>query len=374
MNQSTKAVCILITVVGTTVGATAGDVLVDGAIAAGGIITSESGGFQFPDATIQTSASPPEHVRIVVVSPVGNQSENGIALLDALSSISPDVANPFLLKIEPGIYDVGASQFQTKQYLDVEGSGQGVTKIRGNYVRAGALPGLVQVVSNSELRMLTVENYGGDPSKSYSGIDVWNEVNARIADVTVLVHSGNHHWGVESGGEGTVIRDVTIRCTGGSENIGVNLRANNIIVDNVNVRAVDGSYANFGVFMDSILDKTIMNSVIEVSGAASTDNTGLYNQGGSHPDIFNSVIRAFGATNNYAIRNSAGTGFGDGGDIEIHNSRISGEDNSIFNEASYSVYVGSSQLKGPVSNTGSGSIKCANSCDMSFNELNSSCS
>lgn len=375
MIRRMRSAGILIALVGAAGGAIAGDVVVDGSITAGGMITSEGGGFKFPDATIQMSASHPEHVRIVIVSPVGTQYENGTALLNALSSISSDAANPYLLKIEPGIYDIGASQFQTKQFLDVEGSGQGVTRIRGNYVRVGALPGLVQVVSNSELRMLTVENYGGDVSKGYSGIDVWNEVNTRISDVTVLVHSGNDHWGVESGGGGTVIQGVTIRCTGGSQNIGLNLHADNIIVDNVNVRAVEGSYSNYGMVLDSILDKTITNSVIEASGAASTDNTGLYNRGGSHPDIFNSVIRAFGATNNYAVRNILGGGsIGDGGDIEIHNSRISGEDQSILNESSDSVYVGSSQLKGPVSNTGSGTIKCANSCDTNFNELNSSCS
>jgi hypothetical protein len=222
--------------------------------------------------------------------------------------------------------------------------------------------------------MLTVENYGGNASNSYAGIDVWNEANVRISDVTVLVHSGNHHWGVESGGEGTVIRNVTIRCTGGSENIGLHLRANNITVDDANVRAVDGSYANYGMILDSAYDPTITNSVIEASGAASTDNAGLDNKWGARPDIFNCVIRAFGATNNYAIRNTAGgISIPDGADIEIHNSRISGEDQSILNESSYSVYVGSSQLKGPVSNIGSGSIKCANTCDTDFDELNSSC-
>ena len=372
MNHGMRAAGILIGVVGAAIGATAGDVVVDGKVSAGGMITSESGGYRFPDATIQTSAYSPEHVRIVVVSPVGSHAENGTALLSALASISPDQDNPYLLKIEPGVYDVGASQFQTKQYLDVEGSGQGVTKIRGNYVRVGALSGFVQIVSYSELRMLTVENYGGDATYSYSGIDVWNEANARVSDVTVLVHSGNHHWGLESAGTGTVIRNVTINCTGGSENIGLNLRANTIVVDNVNVRAVDGTYANYGIITDSNLDTTVMNSVIEASGAASTDNTGLYNRGGAHPDVFNSVIRAFGATDNYAIHNNGGSG-GEGADIEIHNSRISGEGQSILNESSYSVYAGSSQLKGPVSNTGGGSIKCANTCDTSFNELNSSC-
>jgi len=374
MSSPYSVVWLLIAGFAIAPGVTAGDVVVDGNVVAGGMVVSEGGGFQFPDATVQTTATVPEHKRIVVVSPVGTASENGAALLSAIAGISPTVDNRYMLKIEPGVYDLGSNQFQTKQYLEVEGSGQTSTRIRGNLVTVGALNGLVQVVSNSELRMLTVENYGGE-SNTYKGIHVWNEANVRISDVTVLVHSGNGHWGIDIGGEGTVLKNATVVVSGGSSNVGLMLDAEYIIVDGANVRAVNGSYSNYGVISDSNLDRVLLNSTIEASGAASTANIGVQNRGGSTPDVFNCVIRAFGAVDNYGVHNGGlSSPTTNGGDIEIHNSRISAEDLSVFNESSYSVYVAASQLKGPVSDTGTGSIKCANTCDQNFDPLDSSCS
>ena len=62
--------------------------------------------------------------RTVVVSPVGTSAENGQALLNALAGITASAADPYLLKLEPGVYDLGASPLTMKQYVDVEGSGE----------------------------------------------------------------------------------------------------------------------------------------------------------------------------------------------------------------------------------------------------------
>jgi hypothetical protein len=52
--------------------------------------------------------------RTVIVSPVGTGTENGQALLDALARITDASASkPYLLYIEPGIYDLGGSPFGT---------------------------------------------------------------------------------------------------------------------------------------------------------------------------------------------------------------------------------------------------------------------
>jgi hypothetical protein len=48
--------------------------------------------------------------RTVLVSPVGTPQQNGTALRNALASITgASATNPYLLKIEPGIYDLGGS-------------------------------------------------------------------------------------------------------------------------------------------------------------------------------------------------------------------------------------------------------------------------
>lgn len=352
--------------------ANAGDVVVEGNISSTGVIVG-NGGFQFPDSSVQLTASFPEHKRIVIVSPLGSASENGAALLSAIAEISPSVSEPYMLKIEPGVYDVGPNQIYNKEYLDIEGAGQALTRIKGTYPAVGARNGFFEVEGNSELRMLTVENYGGGAS-NYTGIQVFlGEANVRLSDITVLVNSGTQtHTGVEVFEDGTVLRNVTVTVKGGGGTVGLVLNSSDVVVDGANIRAVDGSYGNWGVVLTGSHRSTIMNAIIEASGTASSENIGLDNRTGSSPGIFNSTIRAFGASNNYAIYNNGATL--NGGDIEIHNSRLSGENLSVLNESSNNAYIAVSQLKGLVSNTGIGGVKCVGAYNEDFNSLNNSCS
>jgi hypothetical protein len=67
--------------------------------------------------------------RTVVVSPVPNDAvASGTALKNALNGITnASQTNPYLLKIEPGVYDLGSLQFSRldmKSFVDVEGSGK----------------------------------------------------------------------------------------------------------------------------------------------------------------------------------------------------------------------------------------------------------
>jgi hypothetical protein len=102
------------------------------------------------------------YTRTVIVSPTGTPSENGTALKNALSGITDaSETNPYLLKIEPGVYDLGAAPgLVMKPWVDVEGSGEGVTTLTAT----GGVPwtdATVQGASNAELRFLTVKNTGG---------------------------------------------------------------------------------------------------------------------------------------------------------------------------------------------------------------------
>jgi hypothetical protein len=97
-------------------------------------------------------------VRTIIVGPVGTDADNGVALLAALAGITTATAtNPWLLKIEPGIYDLGASSLSMKSYVDIEGSGETVTTIRSASASA-----TIAGASSSEIRSLTVENVGGN--------------------------------------------------------------------------------------------------------------------------------------------------------------------------------------------------------------------
>ncbi len=129
----------------------------------------------------------PRFVRTVVVSPGASPLASGNALLSALAAITTASATtPFLLKIEPGVYDVNATTFLMKPFVDVEGSGEGVTKITG-IGNASNTVGTVQVVGNSELRHLTVENRGG---ASFAKALFVDGGSPSIQHVTVIAFGG----------------------------------------------------------------------------------------------------------------------------------------------------------------------------------------
>jgi hypothetical protein len=99
--------------------------------------------------------------RTLVVSTRATPATGGNALRAAVAGISgASASNRFLIKIEPGNYDVGSAPLQMKSFVDIEGSGIGTTTI----TRSGGadwFDGTVAGATNSELRLLTVENTGG---------------------------------------------------------------------------------------------------------------------------------------------------------------------------------------------------------------------
>jgi hypothetical protein len=96
---------------------------------------------------------------------------------------TPSAANPCLLKIMPGVYDLGASALQMHAYVDVEGSGENATRIKGNggIVVGGAFEG------PADLRSLTVENYG---TGNTLNLGAWVPMEQTISQVTVTSSSG----------------------------------------------------------------------------------------------------------------------------------------------------------------------------------------
>jgi len=94
----------------------------------------------------------PMLLRTLVVSPVGRTPlENCDVLRSALASIIDNAADsPYLVKVEPGLYDCGTAGVAMKPFVDIEGSGRGTTTIRGTG------PTVIGA-SDAELRFLSVE-------------------------------------------------------------------------------------------------------------------------------------------------------------------------------------------------------------------------
>ena len=98
---------------------------------------------------------------IVIVSPRPRDTpqNNGAALLNKLAGITADVNNPYLIKLSPGIYDIGTSSLQMNPYVDVEGAAEDRTIITGHI--DSNTSGVVQRADAAEIRFLTVKTTGG---------------------------------------------------------------------------------------------------------------------------------------------------------------------------------------------------------------------
>lgn len=122
---------------------------------------------------------------IVIRTDPGDPIGNCADLKDALAMIDDANTVETLIKLEPGMYDCsnggGSSNVVMKPFVDIEGSGQGVTTIYGD--ASTDLMGVIQTAANTELRFLTVENIILEPSIPHA---LYVPEFARFSFVTVI--------------------------------------------------------------------------------------------------------------------------------------------------------------------------------------------
>ncbi|HOP46152.1 MAG TPA: hypothetical protein PK874_00700 [Desulfobacteraceae bacterium] len=301
--------------------------------------------------------------RTVVVSPVpGNQLASGNALLAALNNISGQSAtNTYLLKIEPGIYELSStSHLIMKEYVDIEGSGELntiITRTGAGNVDAHTLLG----ANNAELRFLTVRNTG----------DGWGWAIAIRVENTAprLIHVTAEAMGVGGGdiygiyclsGASPVMKDVTARATGGGQNFGIWTYGCNLVMDNVSGIA-NGITVSAGMRIGNSNVTMIHCTSLATGGATSA---GIFGTGSSQStvNIDNCTISGSGGTNNYGILSDCYT------TVYVTNSQISGSTNTIkLRAGSDAGRVGSSLLDGgPVYTEGGATCTCAGVSDGSY--------
>lgn len=98
----------------------------------------------------------PHYANVIVVAKSGGDFTDPVEAVNSISAAS--AANPYLIKIMPGVYDIGVNTIQMKEYVDIEGSGQNVTLITGN---SGLMTGVINGILNAQLSNIAVTNTGG---------------------------------------------------------------------------------------------------------------------------------------------------------------------------------------------------------------------
>lgn len=132
---------------------------------------------------------PTTNVRLVQLS--NTDTAGGIygsiqAAIDSITNAS--ATNPYVVKVMPGVYDLGTASLQMKAYVDVDGSGPENTIITSSIVNVGdCLAGTVQMANNSSLRHLKAVNTAtsGDEAAAIA----FTGVKAKAEGINVSVGS-----------------------------------------------------------------------------------------------------------------------------------------------------------------------------------------
>jgi hypothetical protein len=302
-------------------------------------------------------------VRTIIVSPdPADESKNGLHLRNALVGITNNgPARPYLVKIEPGIYDLGSQPLAMKPYVDVEGSGELTTIISST----GAIPGALLATNNSELRFLSV--------RATNTVALYSEgVSPRYTHVTATSSGGSFNYPIEVTGGAPLLTNVTTAGTGGAQAAGlVNFGGgSNLTAVNSSFTGSGASSVNVGLLAYGGSDN-LSGVVLAANGGAFAVALRVYN--GTH-SLANVTASGSGATETYAVY--SGYKF-NSPTVNVNQSRLTGATNSVFAFGGGAVggatRIGASQLTGPTQALEPSVVNCAASYNGSFAQLSPTC-
>ena len=308
------------------------------------------------------------YANTILVSPQAgaNTTQNGTTLVAALNAITgASASNPYLLKIEPGVYDLGGSSLTMKPYVDVEGSGEDVTQISA--AASAASSGATLIGSNnSEVRDLTVANRGGAgyAQAILAGGGINNSF--RVNRVTVNASNGTiYSAGIFNNQGSPLIQNSTIAITSTATSTcyGINNSSNAALIINNRITVscnANNSGISYGIYSNGSSVVSLQNNLLNVSNSGVGDTYGVRNDS-STGTIETSSINI--------TTTSSGSGYGisagdlSGGSSLVANSYItvtSGfgyaiQNNGAASATSYTLTVHSSIATVSSVNTGSSS-------------------
>jgi hypothetical protein len=260
----------------------------------------------------------------IIVSPKGTPIQNGAALLAArniISNANPSASNPWLLKLEPGNYDLNGGSLTLLPYVDLEGSGEDTTVISSTVSTPNYPPatGTFLAASNSEVRFLTVANTGPELFQIAVYVPT-GTINARFTHLTTIARGGYNNVGFANNGGTVIVQNSTHNAFSNSPGVAAGLFDDNgttVLIDNI-LTASGGPGKNYGLYHTSGII-TVTNSTSTAFGGSST-TAGLFNSAGT-ATIQNSTFTA---------SNGSGTNAGVyilSGSVTVQNSVLSASGN-----------------------------------------------
>lgn len=359
---------------------------------------------------VAAGAQTAPYTRTEIVNATGNPTNDGTALLNAVASLSPtpSATNRWLIKLEPGTYDLGTDDLVVPQYVDIEGSGIEATTIQGNYdpfanSSTPLVNGMVKGADNSEIRELTVHCISTSGSEQGACMAMSNEsVSPRITRVRFLSDGSGTgtHWGVRNYDSAPTFEDVEVKLTSSdsANNYGITFSVDStMLIYNTEIDVRNASSYNVGLFSREDMGRSeFFNS--RVKGLSGSFAYGIYFSSNSaftnDLKIDDSVvIAAAGSSDTAGIKIEGSGGLLGSGTFNIRDSRVYGNPdaiNDVTDTASFfiinseltgsgilvnadQVKIGTTQLINGGSITGFSSKVCAGVYDGSYTFYASTC-
>jgi len=255
----------------------------------------------------------------MVVNPSGmDPTENCASLQATLAGITDNAPdNRYLIRLEPGVYDCGATEIVMKEHVDIEGAGRGVSELR---VTGTSPVDVVQMASHSQLRNLDVTNSATPGGAVTIAIHAEDVTDARISHVDARVLNAN----------GSLAQ--AIRFVGSGE--------------------IEATYA-------LVEGRAQTNCGVAVQGFATSGGTAR---------LSNVIAEAYGGANSTAFCEE--TPSQQAMEVEIRNSVLNGGTASIHDPGGH-VRIAHSMLIGPA--TGTAGPSCFNAYDGDYGQLGADC-
>lgn len=269
--------------------------------------------------------------RIVIISPSATATESGSAVADRIAAIADaSETNPYLVWLEPGVYDMGSNSLEMKDWVSVMGSGQRSTRVTSTVGSFGT--GTINLATNTTLSRLTVEN----------------------------TSTANFVVAVATRGTGPMtISDTSISIASSPNNAsGISQGSGDLTVERVKVN-VNGNFSNGITSQNGTA--VIRDCSFTVSGGAEIAWALWTNGGATAADILviNSILKGpqgirLGSSTKPAV-------------VSIHNSVVEADgDAADLLDAATELNVGNSMFEGSLDNAGGGTFRCFGSYNASF--------
>jgi hypothetical protein len=322
-------------------------------------------GIEFPDGSIQTTAAG-SYAGVLIVAKSGGDYTSVQSALDAIGTDLPAAteSDPYLIWIAPGVYQEAVTM---KEWVDIQGSGEKVTRIR-KISDASDMSPTVTGADHAELRFLTVENTGGAYLEDL--VAIWNDgASPTLTHVTALATAGpngDHIYGVyNSGSSSPRMTDVVASASGGDGAWAIrNDSLSGPVMTNIRARAWGASWANYGV-----ASHTSYPRLINVWATASGGSNAIAISNRSFSDVTMIKVTAV-ATGGSNL--TLGVSENESSNASIRGSYLEGSDAAIWLfDTDSSVDVAHSMLDGEV--LGDGTSTCFSVCNQNLEGLDSGC-